>query len=233
LRSGLACFALLFAGVPACATEPGALPAGGAWIDRTEVSVGRFRAYADAAGRRTAAEREGGGHEYAGGWQRRPGWTYARPYGDPARDDEPAVHLSWEEARGFCAAAGGRLPTAAEWRRAAFTEERAAPSDGFVAGRTYPYSSGDRPDGLWTRDAGAKRHRAVGQGRAGVNDLHDMGGNVWEWIADRRGAEALTAGGSWWYGPEQSRADAMQWKQAGFTAVYIGFRCAYDKAPGG
>lgn len=55
-----------------------------------------------------------------------------------------------------------------------------------------------------------------------------MGANVWEWIADRRGNDALTAGGSWWYGPEQTRAEGAQWKPADFYAVYVGFRCAYD-----
>ena len=44
----------------------------------------------------------------------------------------------------------------------------------------------------------------------------------------RRGDDALTAGGSWWYGPEQARTDGVQWKAAGFYVVDIGFRCAYD-----
>ncbi|TAJ95644.1 MAG: hypothetical protein EPO10_14585 [Reyranella sp.] len=44
----------------------------------------------------------------------------------------------------------------------------------------------------------------------------------------QRGDEALTAGGPWWYGPAQARADGAQWKAAGFYALYIGFRCAYD-----
>ncbi len=73
-----------------------------------------------------------------------------------------------------------------------------------------------------------RRHVATGTTKRGVNGLHDMGGNAWEWIADRRGEEALTAGGSWWYGPEQTRAEGAQWKAAGFVAVYIGFRCVYD-----
>jgi formylglycine-generating enzyme required for sulfatase activity len=55
-----------------------------------------------------------------------------------------------------------------------------------------------------------------------------MGGNVWEWLADRDGANALTAGGSWWYGPDKMREEAMQWKPADSYAVYIGFRCVYD-----
>jgi formylglycine-generating enzyme required for sulfatase activity len=60
-----------------------------------------------------------------------------------------------------------------------------------------------------------------------VNGLFDMGANLWEWVADRRGDEALTVGGSWWYGPEQARASGPQWKRADFHALYIGFRCVY------
>jgi formylglycine-generating enzyme len=56
-----------------------------------------------------------------------------------------------------------------------------------------------------------------------------MGGNVWEWIANRRGDEALSAGGSWWYGTAQTTAEAAQWKPADFYAVYVGFRCVYDQ----
>lgn len=202
---------------------------GGFRIDRTEVTIGAFRAFAASTGLRTAAERDGGGFEYAAGFQRRPGWSYLRPYGQTAgADDEPAVHVSWSEALAFCAAAGGRLPTAAEWRQAAYTEARPSPPAGLRQGQTYAYSGGDSPAGLWIKSAGATRHRVTGSGPAGINGLHDMGGNVWEWLADRRGDDALTAGGSWWYGESQSKADGMQWKPAAFYAVYVGFRCAYD-----
>jgi sulfatase modifying factor 1 len=68
----------------------------------------------------------------------------------------------------------------------------------------------------------------AGTTRRGINGLYDMGGNVWEWLADRNGEEVLTAGGSWWYGPDKTMAEAVQWKPADFYAVYIGFRCAYD-----
>jgi formylglycine-generating enzyme required for sulfatase activity len=217
---------LAMAAGPADAAAPAERVRIGAFaIDRTEVTIGAFRAFASATGLTTTAEREGGGFEYAAGWTRRPGWTVASPYGSPGADDEPAVHVTRDEAMAFCAHAGGRLPRFEEWRLAAYTETRAMPPDAFVTGRTYPYPVGDSPEGM---NNSRRRHVAVGTTKRGVNGLHDMGANVWEWVADRRGADALTAGGSWWYGPEQARAEGAQWKPAGFHAVYIGFRCAYD-----
>lgn len=198
-------------------------------IDRTEVTVAAFARFLEARGSPSEAERAGGGFEYAGGWVRRAGWTFRAPSGPTARPDDPAAHVTWEEARDHCVWAGGRLPSFAEWRLAAYTETRAEPTDGYLHGRTYAYPVGDDPDGMNTSGADAwPRHAPVGATRRGVNGLHDMGANLWEWTADRRGTEALTAGGSWWYGPAQTRADAAQWKAADFVAVYIGFRCAYD-----
>jgi formylglycine-generating enzyme len=209
---------------PAAAQTPERVRIGAFALDRTEVTIGQFRAFARAAGLTTAAEREGGGFEFSAGWTRRPGWTYERPQGRPGADDEPATHVSWHEASRYCAHVGGRLPTMAEWRQAAYTETRDQPTDGFVKGRTYAFPVGDQPDGM---NNNRRAHVAVGTTRRGANGLYDMGANVWEWIADRRGDDALTAGGSWWYGPAQSRADGVQWKAAGFYAVYVGFRCAY------
>lgn len=197
-------------------------------IDATEVSVGQFRSFAATRSQATAAERDGGGYEFTGGWTRRPGWTWLAPFGVPALAREPAVHVSWFEARDYCAHLGGRLPSIAEWRQAAYTETRAQPTDGFTTGRTYVYPVGDTPAGMNTN---SRRHVPVGTTQRGVNGLYDMGGNVWEWLADRRGDEALTAGGSWWYGPNNTQSNAAQWKSASFYAVYIGFRCAYDRAP--
>ena len=194
-------------------------------IDRTEVTVDAFRRFADRTGLMTEAEREGGGFEWGAGWERRPGWTYHAPQGAKANENEPAVHVTWAEAQAFCAYAGGRLPTQDEWALAAYTELRADPTDGFVSGDTYAYPVGDRPDGM---NNNRKHHVAVASTRPGVNGLYDMGGNVWEWLADRRVGEALTAGGSWWYGPEVARVQGMQWKPSSFYAVYVGFRCAYD-----
>lgn len=216
---------LLCSAMPAAASEPDRVRIGTFALDLTEVTIARFRAFARAAGLVTTAEREGGGFEFAGGWTRRPGWTYERPQGAAGADNEPAVHVTWEEAGAYCRSVGGRLPTMAEWRQAAYTETRAAPTDGFERGRTYTYPVGDQPDGM---NNNRRAHVAVATTKRGVNGLFDMGANVWEWIADRRGDDALTAGGSWWYGPSQAQASGAQWKPAAFFAVYVGFRCAYD-----
>ncbi|MDX2201885.1 MAG: formylglycine-generating enzyme family protein [Hyphomicrobiaceae bacterium] len=227
-RTGLAAAVatVLACGAAAAAEAPSDRVSLGSFaIDRTEVTIGRFRAFVAARNLVTAAEKEGGGFEYGAGWERRPGWTWDRPYGAPGADDEPVVHVSWSEARDFCSFAGGRLPTREEWTRAAYTETRSAPSDGLETGRTYLYPVGNSPEGMNTS---RRRHVAVGTTKAGVNGLFDMGANVWEWLADRRGDSALTAGGSWWYGPETTRAEAAQWKPAAFYVVYIGLRCAYD-----
>lgn len=79
---------------------------------------------------------------------------------------------------------------------------------------------------LW-RGAG---HARAGSTPAGVNGLHDMGGNAWEWVDEPLGAAAeaehRTRGGSWWYGAAQMQADHLQGKPGATAVVYIGFRCA-------
>lgn len=203
-------------------------------IDATEVTIGQFARYAARTGVRTAAEREGGGFEYGAGWERRAGWTYRTPSGKAGGDDEPAVHLSWFEARAYCEDAGGSLPTQAQWKRAAYTELRASAPRPFERGRTYPYPTGPTPRGANTvgQADGWERHAPVARTPAGVNGLFDMGGNVWEWLSDARGNERLTAGGSWWYDASKMRAEGMQYKAADFYALYVGFRCVYPATAG-
>ena len=211
----------------------------GDWaIDRTEVTIGQFERYVQATGTVTRAEKEGGGFEYGAGWERRPGWSWRRPDGVAARADLPAVHLDFAEAQAYCRWAGGRLPTGAEWQKAGFTELRDAPPAPWVKGRTYPWSTGDSPQGANTSDADPwQRAAPAGATRQGVNGLYDMGANVWEWTTDARGderrKERRTVGGSWWYGAFNMKADVQAYKPADFYAVYIGFRCVYDLLPQG
>ncbi len=215
---------------------------------RTETTVGQFRRFADATQMVTLAERSGGGEVFEAGWVKKPGWNWRTPFGASkvAGDAEPAVHVTYDEAQAFCLWAGGRLPTDAQWVTAAYTERRASPPVPWVAGRTYTYPSGDKPDGAQClADCGpAAKARAIahgarlwrGDGHAlvsatppGVNGLQDMGGNAWEWVDEplgaSGGAERRTRGGSWWYGQAQMRADYLQSKPGNTAVVYIGFRC--------
>jgi len=222
-------------------------------IARTETTVAQFRRHVQATGLQTRAERAGGGEVYEAGWVRKPGWTWRRPFGALAADDEPAVHLTFDEARAFCRWAGGQLPTDAQWVSAAYTEQRPTPPIPFRRGLTYPWPTGDRPAGaqclgdcgpeataravphgagLWRGDG----HAPAGRTPAGVNGLHDMGANVWEWVDEPQDAgatdvERRTRGGSWWYGARQMQADHLQGKPPGTAVVYIGFRCARTSPP--
>ena len=228
--------------VAASAAQAAAMqPIGRFEIDRTEVTVAQFRAFVDATGLVTAAERAGGGSTYEGGWQRREGWTWRAPFGSLARDEEPAVHVTHAEAAAYCRWAGKRLPTDAEWGEAAYTERRTAPPPGFVTGKTYRFPTGDQPLGAnCLGDCGStatvgnaissrgRGHAPVGASAMGVNGLHDMGANVWEWVDSGPGSEQRTRGGSWWYGAEQMRDSHVQTKPADTAVVYIGFRCARD-----
>lgn len=226
----------------ACAgvlAQTGMQPMGRFEIDRTEVTIGQFRKFVEATGLKTAAERAGGGSTFEAGWEQRKGWTWRSPFGQPGGDNEPAVHVTYGEAQAFCQWAGKRLPLDAEWREAAYTERRRSPPAGFVTGKSYAYPTGDSPQGanclgdcgrvrtvtnaITSRGAG---HAEAGSTRAGVNGLHEMGGNAWEWVDSGEGSEKCTRGGSWWYGAAQMQDTHRQSKPVDTAAVYIGFRCA-------
>jgi formylglycine-generating enzyme required for sulfatase activity len=202
-------------------------------IDRAEVTIAQFERYVQATGTVTRAEKEGGGFEYGAGWERRPGWSWRKPDGQTTRADMPAVHLDFAEAQAYCRWAGGRLPTGDEWQKAGFTELRDAPPAPWTKGRTYPWTTGDSPQGANTSDPDPwPRAAPAGATRQGVNGLYDMGANVWEWTTDSTdatGRERRTVGGSWWYGAFNMKADVKAFKPADFYAVYIGFRCVYNR----
>ena len=116
-------------------------------IDRTEVTIGVFERFAAATGFISKAERSGGGLVYAAGWVQQAGWTWHTPFGRRGVADEPAAHITFDEAQTYCRWAGKCLPGERGWVAAAYAETRPAPLSPFEQGRTYQYPTGDSPKG--------------------------------------------------------------------------------------
>lgn len=170
----------------------------------TEVTVAQFRHFVEATGHVTTAEGAGTSTVYdprSGRMVQRRGVDWRRDYaGEPARDADPVVHVSWDDASAYAAwlsAATGksyRLPSEAEFEyvlRAGSTTRFAWGDDDPVAvignltglgdrspsGRTWTRGFPDYDDGHWGPAPGASfPPNAFG--------AHDLEGNVAEWVED-------------------------------------------------
>jgi len=196
------------------------------WIDRTEVTLARYR-------RCVAA-----------------GACLEPPYASGAarfdRPELPVVMVSWYDATAFCAWAGGRLPTEAEWERAARGSK----------GRHYPWGNLWNPtlsnhgkldwDELDPSD-GFLELAPVGSfpnGRT-PDGILDLIGNVEEWVMDyyaprypdvsavnphgpATGDARVLRGGGYVHSRPSSRASARRFDLPSIRRPWRGFRCARD-----
>jgi cysteine-rich repeat protein len=164
-------------------------------------------------------------------------------------EDHPVNCVDWHQARAFCAWAGGRLPTEAEWEYAA---RSCGPSSSYpypwgTAVATCTYAVMD--DTTHAEGCGTNRTWAVCSKPAGntAQGLCDMAGNVWEWVEDDwhgdytgspadgsawmdspRGSGRVLRGGGFSNVADGLRAALRNVDYPSAEAGYLGFRCAKD-----
>lgn len=212
------------------------------WIDRTEVTNAQYRRCVEAGVCQVPRVMES---HY---------WERPSTYGNPSKADHPVVHVDWNDTRTYCEWAGVRLPTEAEWEKAARGTD----------GRIYPWGSTFDDWRLnfcdqnciyslpgVEADDGYHRTAPVGNYPTGASPygILDMAGNAFEWVADWYDAEYYShsparnpqgpnsgeyhvlRGGSWDGGAMSTRTTNRAYGHPPSTYHNVGFRCASSSSP--
>jgi serine/threonine-protein kinase len=193
------------------------------WIDRTEVTVGQYRTCVEAGACTPPVKTSSA--------------TRSNYFRDSDFDDYPVLWVNWDDADRYCRWAEARLPTEAEWEKAA----RGADGRVFPWGDAWNENRTNAVDRLGDT-------RAVGSFPSGASPygVLDMSGNAWEWVADwfsedyyahspehdprgpSTGSERSVRSGSWYSRVAWQRTANRGSAKPSFADDDIGFRCAHD-----
>ena len=189
-------------------------------MDKYHVTVGQYAKYLEATGAEAPPE-----------------WEIMN---EPRHQKRPVVNVSWSDAATYCKWAGKRLPTEAEWEKAARGTD----------GRLYPW--GNEPPTRLHANFGKKEwayHMAlvpVGMFEMGKSPygIYDMAGNAWEWVNDwydhdyykkspmknpqgpTTGKSKVVRGGNWLYVQDFLRSSFRFNADPSGRQFGYGFRCA-------
>ena len=196
-------------------------------IGKYPVTVSEYQRFVEQDGYQDERHWEAGGfHEY----QTPEDWEDQLQY-----PNRPVVGVSWHEASAYAAWSGARLPTEAEWERAARGTE----------GRKYPWGNEDPDASLLNYKGNVGRTTPVGVYSRGAtpDGILDMAGNVDEWcqdgwqdaypageVSNPQGPDKATIrvfrGGAWSSDAGFCRAACRGWGVPEVRFVYLGFRVA-------
>ncbi|MDJ0713379.1 MAG: SUMF1/EgtB/PvdO family nonheme iron enzyme [Prochloraceae cyanobacterium] len=209
------------------------------WIDRYPVSCSQYREFINA-----------GGYENSQWWSEE-GWKWLEenPVSQPLYwldssdwENHPVCGVSWYEAQAYAKFADKRLPTEAEWEKAASWNPETGKKQSYCWGENKPSAKTCNHDNFVGHTTPVNAY-PTGQSPSGC---YDMLGNVWEWTASVfSGYENFESypytgysevyfdnqhkvlrGGSWATRPWGLRGSFRNWYHPGVRQIFAGFRCA-------